>query len=350
MASAGNGRAACHDQPERTAMTAERLPPYPDMPAAHTIDANGARFSVHVAGAGLPIVLLHGFPELAYSWRHQIEPLVQAGCQVIVPDLRGYGHTGAQGALEDYRMHNLARDVLGMLDALGIAQAVVVGHDFGGALAWTLARDHAERLLGVIALNTPYTRRTEDDLIATLRKYRGEQHYMVFFQKPGQGEELLGRDVAATFSGMMRRPNPAAIAEMARQQPELLRALPATLLGHTPQLWGEPLLSQDELAVYVHTYKATGFTGGLNWYRNLHRNWLDSAGTPDMVQLPALMLTAEYDLVLPPATAQDITRNVPRAQTELIRNCGHWSQQEQPVRVNQHIIDWLRGCGLLPAS
>ncbi|RMX06324.1 alpha/beta hydrolase [Corticibacter populi] len=317
------------------------MPPrYPDMPPAQTIHSNGVPFSVHVAGTGLPVILLHGFPELAYSWRHQIAPLVQAGCQVIVPDLRGYGHTGTHGALHDYRMANLALDVTGILDALGAARAVVVGHDFGGALAWTLARDHADRVLGIASLNTPYTRHTDTDLLETLRAHKGPGNYMVFFQQPGAAEELLGRDVYQTFSGMMRRP--ALSLQAFRQGPAHWQALPATILGQEPALWGEPFLDAQELAVYVDTYRVTGFTGGLNWYRNLRQNWLDGAGTDDRVRVPALMVSADRDFVLPPETTRGMEQYVPDLARHTIADCGHWTQHERADEVSSTLLGWLR--------
>lgn len=180
----------------------------PSMPAPRFIRTNGIDMAVHVteggAEASLPIVLLHGFPELAFSWRYQISPLTQAGCLVVAPDLRGYGRTGPQGKISDYSMANLERDVLGLLDALAIPKAIFVGHDFGGALAWSIARDHADRVLGMVALNTPYTRRGTVDLVETVRQARGIHHYMVTFQEPGVGEAMLGADIEATFRGLMR--------------------------------------------------------------------------------------------------------------------------------------------------
>lgn len=315
------------------------------MPAAQAIASNGIVLSTHVAGQGLPVLLLHGFPELAYSWRLQIPALVEAGCQVIVPDLRGYGHTGLQGELSDYRMENLALDVVGVLDQLGIAQCVVVGHDFGGALAWTLARDHASRCMGVVSLNTPYTRRTEKDLIETLRVYRGESNYMVYFQTPGQGEALLGRDVRATFEGLMTRPN--ALMRDFKQAPPALHSLPATLLGHDQRIQGPGFLSDEALQVYTETYQKTGFTGGLNWYRNWSRNWQDTAHTVDRIEQPALMVCAEYDIFLPPATTEGMERFVPLMQRKLISDCGHWTQQERPEALNAVLLSWLAQQGWL---
>lgn len=285
------------------------------------------------------VLLLHGFPELAFSWRHQVRALAAAGYGVIAPDLRGYGDTGPQGALDSYRMQNLALDMTGLLDALGIARAVVVGHDFGGALAWTLARDHAARVLGIASLNTPYTRRTEADLVQTMRKARGPDHYMVTFQHPGVGEALLVQDVEATFRGLMRRPA-VTLAQFA-QLPARIQALPATMFTGEPAVMGAPLLDAGELEVFTRAYERTGFEGALNWYRNLHRNWLDTATTPDHIGVPALMVSAADDFFLPPATTRGMERIVPALERHTLADCGHWTQQERPDAVNALLLDWL---------
>nr|WP_145545439.1 alpha/beta hydrolase [Variovorax boronicumulans] len=314
----------------------------PGLPGWRRLQSNGISMAASVVAArpGRPtVVLLHGFPELAYSWRHQIAALAAAGYGVLAPDLRGYGETGAQGALEDYRMQNLALDVTGLLDALGIARAVVVGHDFGGALAWTLARDHADRVLGVVSLNTPYTRRTETDLVETMRRTRGPTHYMVQYQEPGVGEKLLGADVEATLRGLMRRPG-VTLAEFEQVSPDL-QALPAELFKGHDQVMGAPLLGEEELAVFVRAYQRNGFTGPLNWYRNLRRNWEDTAGTPDHVAVPALMVSAAQDIFLPPATTRGMERIVPDLERATVADCGHWTQQEKPEEVNALLLEWL---------
>jgi len=314
------------------------------LPDWRSIAANGIRIETSVVmapgAARIPVVLLHGFPELAYSWRHQVTALEAAGFDVITPDLRGYGDTGPQGEVFDYRMANLALDVTGLLDALEIERAVIVGHDFGGALAWTLARDHSERVLGVASLNTPYTRRTESSLVATMLCTRGPNHYMVRFQEPGWGEALLGADVRRTFQGLMRRPK-LTLAEFRKLAPEL-QALPPTLFIGEPDLMGEALLTPEELEVFVQAYEVTGFVGGLNWYRNLERNWADTADTPDQVRVPALMICAANDIFLPPETTRGMEDIVPLLERHLIADCGHWTQQERPEEVNRLLIDWLR--------
>ena len=313
------------------------------MPPLHRVPLPGLDLAVHAADFGapgrVPVLFLHGFPELAYSWRHQLRALHAQGFGVAAPDLRGYGRTGPAGALADYRMAQLARDVVGLLDALGVARTVLVGHDFGGMLAWTLARDHADRVLGVVSLNTPYTRRTDTDLAETMRRTRGPDHYMVTFQQPGVGEALLGADVRATFRGLMRRP--ALTLAQFQALPARLQALPATLFGAEPAVMGEPLLDEAALDVYVDAFTRTGFEGPLNWYRNLHRNWLDTAGTPDRVEVPALMVSAADDHFLPPSTTRGMEQTVPRLERALVERCGHWTQQERPDEVNALLAGWI---------
>jgi len=297
------------------------------------------RFATYDQGDGPAIVLLHGFPELAYSWRFQIPALKQAGWRVIAPDLRGYGQTGVSGDVGAYSMRNLALDVTSLLDALGIDQAVAIGHDFGGALAWTLARDHADRIRGIISLNTPYTHRASRDLAQTMLRFRGAKNYMVQFQSTGIGESLLERDVDATFRGLMRRPRLPLHAF--RELPHQVQALPMTLfVGGEAEVAGDPLLSEDELQVYVEAFQRTGFGGGLSWYRNLHQNWVDTENVVDRVVRPALMVCARDDYFLPPDTTLGMEKFVPDLESQTLI-CGHWTQQELPAETNSLIMGWL---------
>lgn len=310
------------------------------------VSTNGLQMAVQVAEPVVPlpdrpaVLLLHGFPELAHSWRHQMHALAAAGYRAIAPDLRGYGDTGAHGEVADYRMANLAQDVLGLLDALGIAKAVVVGHDFGGALAWTLARDHADRLHGVVSLCTPYTRRTDTDLAETMRRTRGPDNYMVFFQTPGAGEALLTANLDTLFDRLMRRP--AMSIDEFNQRSVHARALPADLFLGVPELMGERFLDEAAIAHYTQAFRRTGFTGPLNWYRNLPRNWADTEGRPDQVTVPALMLCADRDCFLPPSTTRGMEHIVPDLERHTVSDCGHWMQQERPEAVNRLLLDWLQ--------
>lgn len=308
-------------------------------PPLNRVPANGITLAVREAGQGPAVVLLHGFPELSFSWRKQIPALAAGGWRAVAPDLRGYGDTGAHGDVGAYSLRNLSRDVIGMMDALAIPRAVLMGHDFGGMLAWSIARDHSERVLGVVSLNTPYTRRGERDLVETMRLYRGPDHYMVGFQQPGRGEALLERDIEATFRGLMRRPA-LKLDAFGRADPRL-RALPMSLFVGEPALMGEPIMGEDELAAYVEAFGRNGFAGPLNWYRNLHRNWLDTVDVEDRVAAPALMISAEDDYFLPPSTTRGMERHVPDLERALIRDCGHWTQQERPAETNALVLDWL---------
>lgn len=308
-------------------------------PDATFVEANGISLATYQAGSGPAVVLLHGFPELAWSWRNQIDDLARHGWHVIAVDQRGYGRTGPHGDLASYGMRNLALDIVDMLDTMDIERAVVIGHDFGGVVAWTLARDHPDRVAGIVSLNTPYTRRTKQDLVSTMLQYRGPDNYMVRFQDPGVGEALLERDVAETFRGLMRRPR-LSLEEFRTADPRL-QALPMTLFTGEPEVMGEPVMSEDELSVYVQAFRRTGFTGPLNWYRNLRRNWEDTAGSDDMVRVPALMVTASDDFFLPPDTTQGMERYVPDLERQAIGDCGHWTQHEKPEEVNRILLEWL---------
>lgn len=319
----------------------------PDAMSAHPFpqrswaETNGIKMAFHEMGSGPAVILLHGFPELAFSWRHQIAALAEEGWRVIAPDLRGFGATGCQGALEDYRLANLALDILGLMDALGIGEAVVVGHDFGGFLTWTLARDHPDRIRGVVSLNTPYTHRGSQDLPATMLRVRGPENYMVVFQQPGVAEAFLGRDPVAMFSRLMRRPA-LSLAEFEQRADQRIRALPMSLFTGDPLLMGEPLLSAAEVDVFASAFMETGFEGALNWYRNMRRNWLDTAEADDRIRVPALMVSAADDYFLPPSTTRDMEQHVDDLERYLVPDCGHWTQQEKPEEINRLLIDWLR--------
>jgi len=303
------------------------------------VHSNGIDIAIHEAGDGLPVLLLHGFPELWFSWRPQMAALAAAGWRAVAPDLRGYGDTGPHGYVRAYSMRNLTCDMIGLIDALGFERVVLLGHDFGGALAWSIARDHADRVAGVISLNTPYTRRGPHDLTSTMRQLRGDNNYMVQFQIPGVGEALLERDISATFHGLMRRP--ALTLKQFNCADARLRALPITLFVGEPAVMGEPVMTEAELRVYIDAFTRTGFAGPLNWYRNLRRNWLDTLNTPDRVTVPALMVSAADDFFLPPATTQGMERHVPDLERRIVEDCGHWIQYERPNEVNAVILEWL---------
>jgi soluble epoxide hydrolase / lipid-phosphate phosphatase len=313
-------------------------------PAPRMISTNGITMSTHIEGNGPAVVLLHGFPELAYSWCKQIGPLARAGWRVIAPDLRGYGATGPQGSITDYDFCTLGADVLGLMDTLDIDRAVVIGHDFGGALAWSIARDNPRRIAGIASLNTPYTHHGACDLIETMRRHRGNDNYMVQFQVPGVAEALLEHDIRTLFRNLMTRPA-LSLAQFRAGDPRL-HTLPMSLFTGEPSVMGEPLLDEQDLDVFTNAFTKTGFTGPLNWYRNQARNWQaheakEPATRCDTIGVPALMISTSDDIFLPPETTKGMERYVPDLERRLILDCGHWTQHEKPEEVTAILLDWL---------
>jgi len=314
-----------------------------DFPEPTMIRSNGIDMAVYEMGPkdGFPVVLCHGFPELAYSWRHQLPALAKAGYRAIAPDQRGYGRTSRPDPVTDYDMAHLTGDLTGLLDALGLKKAVFAGHDWGGIVVWQMPVYHPDRVAGVIGVNTPFLHFPMDPIDA-LRAMRGDNNYVVYFQKPGLADAALAKDVGKTFRFFMRK-NVATAKEFehAPQQAknfELVHALEQDETGFR----GEPLLTDAEMKVFVDTYKRTGFTGGINWYRNLSRNYELGKSMEQIVRVPGLMIMAEDDVVLPPSMTEGMERFVPDLEKVLIRNCGHWTQQEHPQETSNAMIAWLK--------
>jgi microsomal epoxide hydrolase/non-specific protein-tyrosine kinase len=318
-----------------------------DMPPQQFAMTNGIRmgyFDAGPHGALPPVVLCHGWPEIAYSWRHQIRALAAAGIRVIAPDQRGFGATDRPAAVEAYDLEQLTADLVGLLGHLRLPQAVFVGHDWGGFVVWQMALRHPERVVGVAALNTPHTARPPVDPIAILRKRHGDAMYIVQFQGDARDvDAVFDSHVEQVFDCFMRKPLPAsglaggaARAVNSLAFPQIVAAYDA---GQDPR---KPILTADERQVFVDTFQRTGFTGGINWYRNMTRNWERSAGLDTTVRVPALMVMAENDAVLPPSAADGMAALIPDLEKVLIPDCGHWTQQEQPAEVNRLLIDWYR--------
>ncbi|MBV9330229.1 MAG: alpha/beta hydrolase, partial [Alphaproteobacteria bacterium] len=243
--------------------------------------------------------------------------------------------------IEDYDMEHLTGDLVGLLDTLGLNSAVFVGHDWGGIVVWSLPMMHPERVRGVIGLNTPFLARPPIDPIAGMRARFGEDMYIVYFQKPGVADAVLAKDVERTFRFFMRKGVTAK--EFASRPKEYQNLALVHALQTEPSSWpGQLLLSEEELKYFVDTFTRSGFTGGINWYRNFSRNWHRSGTLEQKVRVPALMIMAEDDVVLTPAMADGMERFVPDLEKKLIRNCGHWTQQEHPDEVNRIMIDWLK--------
>jgi pimeloyl-ACP methyl ester carboxylesterase len=316
------------------------------MPDRQFIKTNGIRMAVYAAGpedsAFPPIILCHGFPELAFSWRHQLRDLAAQGFRVLAPDQRGYGDTERPEAVDAYAIDALCQDLAGLLDAFDIPKAVFCGHDWGGLIVWQMAMRHPELTAGVIGVNTPFTKRPPIDPIALYRKRFGDDMYIVFFQEPGAAEALFEADIDKTFRFFMRRSDTSPEAFEGRPAAQRSLALQTALLHYKPEADAQQFLSEAERAVFVETFTRTGFRGGINWYRNFTRNWERSAGLVDHVSQPSLMIMAENDVVLPPSAADGMEAYVPRLTKVLIKGSGHWTQQEKPDETSQAIAGWMR--------
>jgi pimeloyl-ACP methyl ester carboxylesterase len=310
-------------------------------PARRVALANGISLAVHEAGRGLPVVMCHGFPELAYSWRHQLAALADAGFRAIAPDQRGYGGSDKPAPIEAYDLVELCGDMVGLLDALSLEKAVFAGHDWGGFVAWAMPVLHPTRTAGVIGVNTPYMPFPTTDVLRTLVGGQDEKLYILWFQKPGVADPILHRDTRLLFERLMvGGVSPADAA--ARMAKEGFDMNPFRRLADLAPS-GTPVLTPEELDVFVRTFERTGFTGGINWYRNADR---DKQIVPDLgvkkLSLPCLMVTAEWDFALPPSAAAGMPALCSDLETVLIEKCGHWTQQEKPAELNRIMLDWLR--------
>jgi pimeloyl-ACP methyl ester carboxylesterase len=288
------------------------------------VDAGGLRMQVADAGEGPPVVLLHGFPELWYSWRFQLRDLAAAGFHAIAPDMRGFGGTDRPGRLEDYDAIALAGDVVALMGAFGYERFAVVGHDWGANVAWELARRHPEHVSAVAGLSVPFVPRAPARPIPILREHIGEDFYMVWFQEPGVAEAALERD-------HMRALRTTAVWDAAWAERD--DSPPR------PEFWDE----EDE-ELYVSTFSRTGFTGGLNWYRNIDRNWERSEDIADRrIDQPALFLTGERDPVrqFMPAAAMDGWVTDLR-ESIVVDGAGHWVQQQAAEAVSEALVRFLR--------
>jgi pimeloyl-ACP methyl ester carboxylesterase len=287
---------------------------------------NGIELSFLDEGAGPLIVLCHGFPELAFSWRHQIPALAAAGYRVLAPDMRGFGESSAPLEVDAYDAMTLCGDMAGLLDAHDVELAIFVGHDWGANVVWQMAVQQPERVHAVVGMSVPFVPRAPAAPIPIMREHLGEDFYMVWFQAPGVADEALARDVRRTLT--TKRVWTAAWAEEDGEAPQ-------------PPAW----MSDDELQVYVEAFERSGFTGGLNWYRNIDRNWeLGEPFAERRIEQPAMFLTGERDPVRQFMSTEAMHGWVTDLRAELvIDGAGHWVQQERPHEVNAALLDFLAG-------
>ena len=316
-----------------------------DFTTPRFIETNGLKMAVYEEGKGLPVIFCHGFPELAYSWRHQVPAVAAAGFHAIAPDQRGYGRTGGpkgEAHIPDYDMQHLLDDLIGMMDKMGLEKAIFCGHDWGGFVVWQMALHHPDRVAGVIGVNTPFTPRAPADPIELMKMAFGEDMYIVFFQKYGQAEALFEADIERTMRFWYRRWT-MSLADYDAQPAENKRLALAEAFKQPESEWaGEPLLEPNEFEFYVNAFRQTGFEGGVNWYRNFTRNWQKSEVVEDKINVPCLMISAANDVVLRPEMTEGMENFIPDLEKHIIADCGHWTQSEKPDELNALITDWLK--------
>lgn len=311
------------------------------------IETNGIRMRLATAGDSGPLVIMaHGWPESWYSWRHQIQAVAEAGYRVVAPDMRGYGATDAPPNVEDYDIVTLAADMVGIVDAYGEEQAIIMGHDWGSIVAWNTVLLHPERFSALVAMSVPYSGRAQQSPLESWRAAYGDNfYYILYHQEPGVAEAEYDADPYGLLSRLYLSPDsprePAQITDRHRSAGGWIGRLGA------PQ--GLPdWLTQSDLNYFVGQFSEAGFRGGVNYYRNFHRNW---EITPQLatarVTVPTLFIAGENDVVIAGASQGRLQGAMNRVVDDLrdvviLPEAGHWIQQELPEETNAAVLDFLR--------
>ncbi|MBK8839824.1 MAG: alpha/beta hydrolase [Hyphomonadaceae bacterium] len=317
-----------------------------------TIDSNGVKLRVAEMGKGPLVILVHGFPESWYSWRHQIPALAAAGYHVVAPDMRGYGKSDKPGPVEDYDIKHLTGDLVAIVDAMGEKTATLVGHDWGAVVSWNAMLLHPDRFNGYAAMSVPYRGRNPNvrPMDATRARYGENFWYTVYFQEPGVAEkefdaqpyEFLSR-IYLLYEGQTPVEAPE-ITDPRRSAGGGIGWIPR--MGKMKQL--PPWLTQKDLDYYVSEFKESGFRGGINYYRNSNRNWeITPQLTGATVNQPVIFIAGQTDLVIAGQTAESLTAAMKPIVKDLrsvtvIPGAGHWIQQEKWQQVNGMLIDFLK--------
>ena len=318
-----------------------------------TIKTNGIQMHIAEQGSGPLVLMCHGFPESWYSWRHQLKALSEAGYHAVAPDMRGYGQTDRPEAIDQYTLLHLVGDMVGVLDALGAQTAVIAGHDWGAPVAWHCALLRPDRFRAVIGLSVPYRGRGSLQPTTTMPQTDTALFYQLYFQTPGVAEAELERDPKSTIRRMLYAASgdpqhgtggaweAGSTVGMVDRKSGLLGGM-----ANPPELpvW----LTAADLDFYASEFTRTGFRGGLNWYRNIDRNWeLLAPYSGAKVTVPALYVAGDRDLVVKFPGAELILANlantVPQLRKQImLSGCGHWTQQERATDVNAAMVEFLK--------
>jgi pimeloyl-ACP methyl ester carboxylesterase len=316
-----------------------------------TVEVNNIRMRYAEIGSGPLVVFAHGWPESWYSWRHQLTAVSQAGFRCVAPDMRGYGGTEAPEAIDQYTLLHLVGDMTELVKALGgknggEPRAVIVGHDWGAPVAWHAALWRPDLFPAVCGMSVPYVPPGYVDILSALEKLGINDFYLQYFQKPDVPEAELQQDVL----GALRRLYFTASGDLREKGKGFGRLTGGNLLANTVDPPALPAwLSEADLDYYTREFSRTGFRGGLNWYRNLQRNWeLGAPWRGQPIRQPSLFIAGSRDGVLrfPGAQSQldAFSKTLPGLRgSHIIEGAGHWVQQERPAEVNKLLIDFLKG-------
>jgi pimeloyl-ACP methyl ester carboxylesterase len=309
------------------------------------VETNGIRLHVAEQGEGPLVLLCHGFPESWYSWRHQLEALADAGFHAVAPDMRGYGQSDRPADIDQYTLLHLVGDMVGLVGALGAESAVIAGHDWGAPVAWHAALLRPDRFRGIIALSVPFRPRGASRPTSVMPQTDDTVFYQLYFQTPGVAEAELERDVRDSIRRL-------AYSGSGERQGSRLFMVPRSggFLTHTTSPDSLPSwLTEADIDFYAAEFSRAGFRGGLNWYRNIDRNWeLLGPYAGARVMVPALYVAGDRDLVVTfPGMDQlipNLSKFVPNLRkTVMLPGCGHWTQQERPREVNAAMLEFLKG-------
>ena len=310
------------------------------------VETNGISLNIAEQGEGPLVLMLHGFPESWYSWRHQFSALAEAGYHAVAPDMRGYGDSDKPFEIEAYNQVEVVNDIIGLIPALGYETAVVFGHDWGAPTAWSCALNHPDKVSAVGALSVPFRPRGDSPPLATLTAiFKDRFFYQLYFQEPGKAETELEKDPALTI----RKFYHMASGEM---NTSLLSDKPADadLLSDLPDPGTEmgPWISEEDVSFYANEFRQSGFRGPLSYYRNMDLTWELTKDSPRQISQPALFVAGERDGVI--LMAADALKELDKHVTDLrvnklIPKIGHWTQQEAPDEVNQALIQFLEEIG-----
>ncbi|RDD36665.1 Bifunctional epoxide hydrolase 2 [Trichoplax sp. H2] len=294
----------------------------------YIVSKEGIKTHYVECGHGPPVIFCHGWPECWYSWRYQLAHIAELGYRAIALDQRGFGESSCPRAVEEYTTEKIISDLLHLMDTLGLPNVTLVGHDWGGFIVWICALRYPERIRAVAGVNTPYI--PIDVSASPLTKMKKNPHtfdYQLYFQDEGVAEAEFEKDIERTFLCLFRGTS------------EEVRGF---LVGFPEKPRRSVILSEEDLKFYVDQFTRTGFRGGINWYRNLDRNWEWNCRVANRKILqPSLMVTAKYDKVLYPALSKLMTPWVPNLTRKELE-CGHWTQLECPNELNQVLGDWLQ--------